>query len=320
MILILSNDLDTTTGDVIDILLFKYYMDCIRINEFSLDSLPILKIEINNKTGTSIYINNQKVKFVWCRKTPKLVVPSSHYLQLENFYKKEYNALLSFFDLDGALKPSNLGSVSFNPYDVNKLHVLSVANEVGLKIPETIIVNNKVDYTAFLELNNFECITKPIQSITIVHNEEDGVISKMLTAKVLKEDSVPDVFFPSLFQKEILKKYEIRVFYIAGKFYSLAIFSQSNDKTRVDFRNYDNIKPNRLMNYKLPEFIEAKIEKLMNRLKLKTGSIDIIYSTDNDFVFLEVNPSGLLGHFTEANVDLNKVIAQYIKETVHESK
>jgi len=93
MILILSNDLDTTTGDVIDILLFKYNMDCIRINELSLDSLPILKIEINNKTGTCIYINNQKVKFVWCRKTPKLVVPSSHYLQLENFYKKEYNAL-----------------------------------------------------------------------------------------------------------------------------------------------------------------------------------------------------------------------------------
>ena len=45
-------------------------------------------------------------------------------------------------------------------------------------------------------------------------------------------------------QQYIDKLYGIRIFYLYGNFYSKAIFSQGNSKTRIDFRNYDSERPN----------------------------------------------------------------------------
>ena len=48
--------------------------------------------------------------------------------------------------------------------------------------------------------------------------------------------SLPDTFYPSLIQEEIEKVYEVRVFYLKGKCYAMAIFSQKNEKTQLDYR------------------------------------------------------------------------------------
>ena len=56
-------------------------------------------------------------------------------------------------------------------------------------------------------------------------------------------------FAPSLFQSKIEKKYEIRSFYLKGKFYSMAIFSQNDTQTEIDFRRYNDFVPNRTIPY-----------------------------------------------------------------------
>ena len=80
--------------------------------------------------------------------------------------------------------------------------------------------------------------------------------------KITKDDLslFPDFFFPTLFQQKIEKDFDIRVFYLDGICYSMAIFN-----SRVDFReDYSN---NRNVPIKLPKHIELKIHKL-NRNKI----------------------------------------------------
>ena len=122
---------------------------------------------------------------------------------------------------------------------------------------------------------------------------------------------MPDVFFPTLFQKNIEKEYEIRTFYLQGRFYSSAIFSQKDPTTSIDFRNYNKSFPNRMVPYRIPEALELQVEQLMQELDLDTGSIDFIKGVDGKFYFLEVNPVGQYGFVdVPCNYNINKIIAE----------
>ncbi|MNQ59911.1 hypothetical protein D3C85_741740 [compost metagenome] len=104
------------------------------------------------------------------------------------------------------------------------------------------------------------------------------------------------------------------------KCYSMAIFSQNNEKTKLDFRNYDKENPNRLVPYKLPEIVENRICDFMDAIGLNTGSLDIIKSVINgEYYFLEVNPFGQFG-MTSApcNYNLHKEVANFLINSTHD--
>ena len=50
---------------------------------------------------------------------------------------------------------------------------------------------------------------------------------------------------PIFVQEYIEKQFEIRVFFFNEMLFSMAIFSQNDMKTKVDFRNYNSERPNR---------------------------------------------------------------------------
>lgn len=94
----------------------------------------------------------------------------------------------------------------------------------------------------------------------------------------------------------------------------MAIFSQQTDQTSVDFRKYSRETPNRVVPFKLPVEIESKLKKVMSILGLNTGSIDLIYTLDSKFVFLEVNPVGQFGMVSyPCNYQIEQKIAKYFK-------
>jgi ATP-GRASP peptide maturase of grasp-with-spasm system len=220
--------------------------------------------------------------------------------------KTNYDYFLSLFPK--ATKISSLKSEK----DLNKLIILKEAEKAGFNIPDFIVTANKISLTQFI--NKYEkCIVKPLSECST--HLFDNSIYKMLT-ELITIDSlklIPDKFFPSFFQNCIEKNYEIRVFFIDNKCYSMAIFSQKNDKTTTDFRNYDYVKPNRTVPYKLPSVETEKIIKFMNKMNFKIGSIDLIKSVDNEYIFLEVNLNGQYGMLSHAcNYHLDKKIAQYL--------
>lgn len=206
--------------------------------------------------------------------------------------------------------------------NLNKLQVLTLAGKYGINIPFTEVLTTKAAITHLLE-SYPELIVKPVSECIFLEDASGGQY-KMLTKTINKANLhlVPDQFFPSLVQEKVTKKFEIRTFYLDGECYSMAIFSQSNGKTKEDFRNYDNQRPNRTVPYKLPADLELKLDQLMKALQFRTGSIDLMVDMQGNYQFLEVNPEGQFGMVSyPCNYYLEKKLAQLLnKSIVHEKE
>lgn len=201
----------------------------------------------------------------------------------------------------------------YSDVSINKLIVLEIAKNIGFKVPVSYLLEKKSDLTSLL--NQYpELITKN-HSNTSFFECEDGVL--IAYTQPLDENNykqIPESFSPSLFQEKIDKKYEIRVFYLKGKIWSMAIFSQSNTLTEDDYRKVTN---NTIRNvpYLLPSDIEHKIQTLMKRINLDTGSIDLIVNKDKEYIFLEVNPIGQFGSVSyNCNYNIEKEIAKILAD------
>lgn len=194
----------------------------------------------------------------------------------------------------------------------NKLDVLDEARNCGLTIPATLITTSKKEVITFKQ--KYQRIINKIISHGPPRYQDDQHLIGLCTTEVMDDllEQLPDHIFPSLFQELIEKEFEIRTFFLGDDFYSMAIFSQNDEQTQIDFRNYNRVKPNRMIPYKLPSNIEKKLHKLVTTLKLTTGSIDIIKSID-DYVFLEINPVGQFDMVsTPCNYGLDKKVAEYL--------
>jgi glutathione synthase/RimK-type ligase-like ATP-grasp enzyme len=141
--------------------------------------------------------------------------------------------------------------------------------------------------------------------------ENERRIEFLCYTEEMSEEELPTYFFPTLFQKKLAKVFELRIFYLNEKFYSMAIFSQEDQQTEVDFRNYNFEKPNRTVPFLLPIDLQKKLIQLMKNLHLKSGSIDMVLTEEGDYVFLEVNPVGQFGMVSSpCNYELSKLIAE----------
>lgn len=177
-------------------------------------------------------------------------------------------------------------------YNYNKLIALHEARKLGWLTPSTLVCRSGHAIREFTERYP-SVITKNIQDILYLHFS-DGTFTSQGTTNVKRDDVNENHYGYSLFQNEITKKYELRVFYFLGKMYAAAIFSQLDRKSATDFRNVDvnSHHPNRIVPFQLPEPVRLKIAKLMEVLRLESGSVDIIVDEHNDYYFLEVNPVG----------------------------
>lgn len=198
----------------------------------------------------------------------------------------------------------NIGKPLFN---LNKLKVLDIASKHGLKVPKYKIITNTE------QINEFESVTKAISNgiYKIIDNHSFYSYTEKLNLTKLKNKSI-DVF-PSLQMELIEKKLEIRCFYIDGYFFSMAIFSQTSEQTKIDFRKYNNKIPNKTEPFLLPTEIENKLERVFKELNLNCGSVDLIVDNNDNYYFLEINPVGQYGMVSDpCNYELDKLIAKYL--------
>lgn len=93
----------------------------------------------------------------------------------------------------------------------------------------------------------------------------------------------------------------------------MSIFSQNNNKTKIDFRNYDFKKPNRMVPYRIDETLKQKLTSLMKEVCLNMGSIDLLKSKNGKIYFLEINPVGQYGFVSEScNYNIDREIAKFL--------
>ncbi|WP_029281332.1 grasp-with-spasm system ATP-grasp peptide maturase [Pedobacter sp. R20-19] len=331
MVLIFSNDFEVNTPNVIDWLI-HYKAEYIRIN-FDDGFTEELSVNIDNSTPTPEFvikykgneINSKDIKSFWYRRgsIPPLRKQSSTNIfnsrifnnKLASYLELEYKVLVQFMhDLLDDI-PIRLGSRL--TASVNKLKVLKLAIEIGIQVPDTLITTS-TSKIRVLKNKHKGIITKAIDNLFIA--EKFGRRMLFYTEELSEAtiDELPETIFPSLIQEKLEKKYELRIFYLNGEFYPMAIFSQQDETTTVDFRNYNMQKPNRTVPFNLPEAIKEKLTILMDRLSLQTGSIDIVVTTKNEYVFLEVNPVGQFAQVAgPCNYPLYRKIAQYLSSYEH---
>lgn len=326
MILILSDLTDRSTNSVIDWLRF-WEIPFIRLNETSIIQEFDLFL---SGTGVDAHITVKdfrgiqsfyfsEISAYWYRRGA-LVYPKPS-IEHENeeistaynrYVQTENDNCIHFLHKLLKEKP---GIGSFLDNTLNKLEVLNKARQCGLDIPNTLVTNQHKSLNRY-QKERGKIIQKaigPMGYVPLPERHGVGFYTREISAKEI--DGNQEEFSPSLFQEMLDKKYELRIFYLFGECYITAIFSQQDEKTKLDFRLYNAKKPNRTPQYKLPEKVRAKIQRLMEKLDMQSGSIDIVVTQDDRFVFLEVNPVGQYAQVAyPINIDLNKKIAERLKE------
>ena len=272
-------------------------------------------INFDFQEGCTIFCNGNSVEItsdwsIWNRRLFSPEFPEGFPKNLEAMVTEEAKATIQ------GLLVTHRGLVVNNPANnyraSNKMHQLRLAEEIGLRIPDTIITNVPKRAVNFYEEHNRDIIFK-MQKLPIV--EVYGKYKTIMTTKVKSEDLI---FIerirnnPCCFQERIEKEYEIRLTVIGNQLFPIAIYSQNSEYSKDDFRRYDfeNVK------YKLvemPKDLGEKILLLTREYGLHYATIDLILTPKGDYIFLEVNPNGQYLWTEEmSGISITEAFADYL--------
>lgn len=319
MILIISSENDRTTNDVIDWLRY-YNQTFLRISEGNKLELTETVIgtdqDVINFLIDDAEYNLNDFSSIWYRRSwVRFKGLNFNSTQNSDFNLDVNKQLMSEIDVFSKFFISELGKKSLNkPEDIfiNKLHELKLCTDLGINIPKSVVTTRKEVLRSFKNSNK-SIITKNLTQGVFVNFNNKAITSYTLLVTDEMIDDLDLTFFPMLFQENIEKVFELRIFYLDGKFYCSAIISQNDEKTKIDFRNYNHKKPNRTPPFNLPEIQRNKLHQLMINLGLNSGSIDLLVTKEGEYVFLEVNPIGQFAQVSKpCNYHLEKLVAEYL--------
>lgn len=323
MIFIVSRNSDVSTNRVIKWLLAER-IPFERINFSDFFSNPeTISLKITSE-GRRLQLRGKQYKeqelkksVIWYRKLERSS-SVEHFKRLATQYPGISNHISREFDAFTRAVTSffydSYWLCNYMSGQLNKSLVLIHAQQCGLKIPPTIISNHK---KALFHFSNKEKITKCIgDGLSVEFPDQKRYL--LSTNKISDSEmaSLPEYFFPSTLQSYIEKSIELRIFFVGDQFFASAIFSQDSEITKTDFRLnvIDNL-PCRMVPYNLPASLEQNLKKLMNRIGLNTGSIDMIVTPNQEYYFLEVNPFGQYGWVADlCNYPIDKAIATFLKK------
>jgi hypothetical protein len=175
----------------------------------------------------------------------------------------------------------------------NKQLQLGLATELGLEIPPTLITNDPDELLEFYRSHNGDLIDK-LPSTVLPASQRTGLELMRYTQPVTTRDigyARRVRHSPVLFQRNIAKRFELRITVVDEVVLAAEIHSQATRRTQLDWRHYDwDHTPYRA--HRLPDDIRERCVQLTRRLGLRYGAIDMIVTPDGRYVFLEINPNG----------------------------
>lgn len=174
----------------------------------------------------------------------------------------------------------------------NKQVQLDLAREVGLDTPRTLTTNDADAARAFAAACPGGVIAKMLSSFAVYREGEEHVVF----TNALGAEDLADMrglsLCPMTFQEKIPKARELRVTVVGERVFSASVDSQAAPGAEIDWRRQGIELIDTWRKDALPPDVEAGVLRLMDRLGLNYGAIDILRTPDGRHVFLEVNPSG----------------------------
>jgi glutathione synthase/RimK-type ligase-like ATP-grasp enzyme len=305
MILIITHKEDFTADFLIEKLNYR------GIKYFRLNCEEILSENYSIKlpsTFSPFSINgNYEFDSVWFRRVKLPVLDSLEPVE-RNFILRDFETLLE--NIFQVIKSKRWLS---HPNKVtraeNKLLQLTEATNVGFSVPQTIITNDREQLTSFINHTGRKVIIKPIRQGRI---ETDAglwnIYTNIIDSSTVEELSKYDLT-PCIIQEYINKQYELRITVVEGSVFAVKIDSQINKGTTVDWRR----EKLPLQPYSLPYNIEQKCLRLVKKLEISFGAIDMIVNDEGEYVFLEINPNGQWAWVEiETGVKISEAIIQYL--------
>jgi ATP-GRASP peptide maturase of grasp-with-spasm system len=244
---------------------------------------------------------------------PPVTAPASSELtsHLSHKLQRENRTLRDHFHYVLQERCAVLGSA--NGSSPNKLVVLELARELGLHTPQFSVSTSRRHAQDLLDSGHGH-VSKAMSDGLYLFDQRESKAGYFTYTEMLGPQSLEGVgerMAPSFFQRYVEKRFELRIFFLDDVFQTVAIFSQNDDQTKVDYRKYNALAPNRTIPFQLPPDIEAKLSQLAAKLGLNTGSFDMIVDAQGEFVLLEVNPVGQFGtHSESCNLSIERRIAE----------
>src|SRR5262249_3569975 len=98
-------------------------------------------------------------------------------------------------------------------------------------------------------------------------------------------------YCPLIFQAYVPKRVELRITVVGQQVFAAEIHSQQTNHTRHDWRHYD-FHRTPYFAHPLPAEVQQCCLRLVERLGLCYGAIDMVLTPKGRYVFLEINPNG----------------------------
>lgn len=200
----------------------------------------------------------------------------------------------------------SLEPISWNSLQAVELHrkkgvQTKIMQENGIRLPKTIVTNDKNTLEKFYIENNKNIIYKPVRG---------GASTQKLTDEdLLRKDSLANC--PTQLQ-ECIDGVDIRVYaFQSGEIFAGEIIAQN-----IDFREDNNAI---IKKVDLPNNIQKDCLKILKLLGLKYSGIDIRHnSITGEYVFIEANPAPMFTHFE--NVTGYEITNTLIKNLIGKNK
>lgn len=298
-VLILTNSTDSGTDLVIE----RIRTAEVTVHRFDTETFPIQTLLTLKRKADKIVgrltlggssVDLETIKSVWYRRPRPADVSSIAHSGVGRFIRDEASAALwSFYTTSNAywMNPPLIGSVLV---EHNKLLQLQIAAELGLQVPDTIITNDSSELIEFCRQKGGVIAIKLLKGNHFRRpgNEQLSLVyTQRITESALLKHRREIALSPVFAQEYVEKDYELRITFVAGRFYSCAIYSQPSNRSRTDWRRYD-LENVRHTTYLLPPTIHQLLTSLMTKLGLNFGAIDMIRTPKGSYVFLEVNQGG----------------------------
>lgn len=172
-----------------------------------------------------------------------------------------------------------------------KVFQLDAARKLGFNVPPTLVTNQPQLVAEFFEECHGKVIYKMVTEQSHAHIPAYEMPQGVPTLPLRKVDlNHLEQVRKSLhfFQKLIEKRYDLRVTVVGHAIFAVRIASQTG-RGKLDWRHDYSVD---MDEYELPEPVRALCIKLMQKLGLNYGAIDLCVDANGEYQFFEINNAG----------------------------
>lgn len=272
------------TSDYVSIELNRRGKKYLRINRDKFSNYHIewdvLKCVLKIESDDELYCINENLKGVYYR-APVYIRYYSENTYEEQLYKSQWMSFVTnLICFENAIWINN----PVNTYKAeNKMLQLKYANELGFLVPNTSVVN----CSSKMIDNSKMYAVKSIDTLFLRNGTEECFLyTNLISGEEINNSELS--CSPIVVQQLINPKIDLRITVISNKVYSVKIvknMSGVNDDWRKEKDNVEFIP------IEIPNELECMCIKLVNKLGLRYGAIDMALR-DDKYYFIEINPTG----------------------------